>query len=354
MAGQRREAAQGRRLRRGHGLPAAQPRGARGLRARDRARHRERGPVRCSAGATSRWTTPRLGETARRTMPVIRQVFVGAGRGSLDRDAFERKLYIIRKALGPRHPRARPRRRGRASTCRRSRTAPSSTRACCSPHQVGRVLPRPARQALRLGAVPRAPALLDEHVPDVGPRAPVPLHRAQRRDQHAAGQPQLDPLAPGDDPLEAAGRGPRQDLAADLRRPVGLGVVRQRARAAGDGRLPDRPRDDADDPGGVGGQPAHGREAPRLLRVPRGADGAVGRPRGGGVHRRQVHRRDPRPQRPAPRALLHHRRRPHRHVLGDGRARHPAGEDRRASGACSRARCCWSTSSTAASSPTRS
>src|SRR5512135_2901747 len=41
-----------------------------------------------------------LGETARRTMPVIRQVFVGAGRKSLDRDAFERKLYIIRKASG--------------------------------------------------------------------------------------------------------------------------------------------------------------------------------------------------------------------------------------------------------------
>jgi glutamate synthase (NADPH/NADH) large chain len=41
-----------------------------------------------------------IGPTARSTMPVIRQVFVGAGRGSLDRDAFERKLYIIRKALG--------------------------------------------------------------------------------------------------------------------------------------------------------------------------------------------------------------------------------------------------------------
>jgi glutamate synthase (NADPH/NADH) large chain len=37
-----------------------------------------------------------LGPTARGTMPVIRQVFVGAGRGQLDRDAFERKLYIIR------------------------------------------------------------------------------------------------------------------------------------------------------------------------------------------------------------------------------------------------------------------
>ena len=41
-----------------------------------------------------------LGNTARDTQPVIRQVFVGAGRGSLDRDAFERKLYIIRKASG--------------------------------------------------------------------------------------------------------------------------------------------------------------------------------------------------------------------------------------------------------------
>src|SRR5689334_21593633 len=41
-----------------------------------------------------------LGPTARGTMPVIRQVFVGAGRKQLDRDAFERKLYIIRKASG--------------------------------------------------------------------------------------------------------------------------------------------------------------------------------------------------------------------------------------------------------------
>ncbi|HEX7403275.1 MAG TPA: glutamate synthase large subunit [Usitatibacter sp.] len=41
-----------------------------------------------------------LGVTARSTMPTIRQVFVGAGRGQLDRDAFERKLYVIRKSLG--------------------------------------------------------------------------------------------------------------------------------------------------------------------------------------------------------------------------------------------------------------
>ena len=44
--------------------------------------------------------TSSLGPTATSTMPVIRQVFVGAGRGSLDRDAFERKLYIVRKSSG--------------------------------------------------------------------------------------------------------------------------------------------------------------------------------------------------------------------------------------------------------------
>ena len=41
-----------------------------------------------------------IGNTARGTQPVIRQVFVGAGRKQLDRDAFERKLYIIRKSSG--------------------------------------------------------------------------------------------------------------------------------------------------------------------------------------------------------------------------------------------------------------
>jgi glutamate synthase (NADPH/NADH) large chain len=44
--------------------------------------------------------TASLGHTALGTMPLIKQVFVGAGRGQLDRDAFERKLYIIRKASG--------------------------------------------------------------------------------------------------------------------------------------------------------------------------------------------------------------------------------------------------------------
>ena len=37
-----------------------------------------------------------IGETAREVMPVVRQIFVGAAAG-LDQDAFERKLYLIRR-----------------------------------------------------------------------------------------------------------------------------------------------------------------------------------------------------------------------------------------------------------------
>ncbi len=38
-----------------------------------------------------------LGETARSSEPVIRQVFIGRGEDTTDEDAFERKLYVIRK-----------------------------------------------------------------------------------------------------------------------------------------------------------------------------------------------------------------------------------------------------------------
>ena len=57
------------------------------------------------------------------------------------------------------------------------------------------LLQGPVRPAVRQRAGDRALALLDQHVPELGARAPVPLHRAQRRDQHAARQRQLDARA---------------------------------------------------------------------------------------------------------------------------------------------------------------
>jgi glutamate synthase (NADPH/NADH) large chain len=56
----------------------------------------------------------------------------------------------------------------------------------------GRVLPRPVRRALRVGTGAGAQPLQHQHLPVVAAGAPVPVHRPQRRDQHRAGQPQLD------------------------------------------------------------------------------------------------------------------------------------------------------------------
>ena len=192
----------------------------------------------------------------------------------------------------------------------------------------GHLFPRPPGPALRLGPGPGAPALLDQYLPDLGPGPPLPHDLPQRRDQYLARQRQLDGGAALQHALRAPGRRPGRHLAPDPRGPVRLGLLRQCPGAAGDGRLLAGPRHDAADPRGLGRQQADGRAAPRLLRVPRGPDGALGRPGRGGLHRRPPDRRHPGPQRPAPRPLSGHQRRPGGDGLRDGRARHPRGEDR--------------------------
>ena len=199
-------------------------------------------------------------------------------------------------------------------------------------HAAGRpgrhLLQGPAGSARGVGAGAGAPALLDQHLSDLGSGASVPPDRAQRRDQHRARQRQLDPRAPGRDFQPDPRQGSGQAVAADLRRPVRFGLVRQRARTAGDERLFDRARDDDDDPGGLGRPHADGRQPPRVLRIPRGDDGAVGRPGGDRVHRRPPDRRHARPQRAAAGALYRHRRRPGDHGLGVRLPADPRREDR--------------------------
>ena len=190
------------------------------------------------------------------------------------------------------------------------------------------LLSRSARQGFRQRARARAPALLHQYLPGLVARASLPDDRAQRRDQHAARQRQLDGGAPGVGVLRPVRRRHQQAVADLLRGPVRYRLLRQCARIPGAGRLPARARDDDDDSGGLGGQPAHGRGASRLLRVQRRADGAVGRPGGDRLHQRPPDRRHPRPQRLAPGALFRHPRRPHHHGLRDGRAAH-SGEGHR-------------------------
>ena len=177
-------------------------------------------------------------------------------------------------------------------------------------------------------ACPRALALLDEHVPELGARAPVPPDRAQRRDQHAPGQRQLDAR-----PRVAAGvrvvrRRPPEGAA---RRPpgrIGLRRLRQRARAAPARGSLAPARGDDDDPGGVPGPWRSARRGEGLLRVPRLPDGGLGRARRDRVHGRSPDRRDARPQRPAAGPLVRDEGRVGRDGVGDRRPRRASGERR--------------------------
>ena len=141
-----------------------------------------------SAGATCR-STRRTSATAR--TPAARTSARSSSRPGPahrdDQDAFERKLYVIRRivelAAGP------------------DFYSPSfSSRTCVYKgmlisHQLRGFYPdlRDERFGERHGA--RALALLDEHVPELGARPSLPDDLPQRRDQHADGQRQLDARA---------------------------------------------------------------------------------------------------------------------------------------------------------------
>ena len=178
------------------------PRG-RALRAaaRGRVRHRDRLPpepttptprprasTRCSptraspssAGATCR--SPPTCPAPARARCCPRSGRCSRPRPAISGDDLERHVYAARKriehetgAYFPSLSRARRRLQGHAHA------------------RTGRaLLRRPPRRAVRVGALPGPLALQHQHVPVVAARAPVPDARAQRRDQHRAGQRELD------------------------------------------------------------------------------------------------------------------------------------------------------------------
>ena len=124
--------------------------------------------------------------TANRTRPCMRQLFVGARRRVRHRPGRVRAQALrdpphLRARVGPGLLRLR-----------RSPRARSSTRGCSSPDQVRGFFPDLQDPRFASAMCARALPLLDEHVPELGARPPVPRHRPQRRDQHADGQRQLD------------------------------------------------------------------------------------------------------------------------------------------------------------------
>ncbi len=199
-------------------------------------------------------------------------------------------------------------------------------------HRDPGLLPGPQRAAVRERLGRRPPALQHQHVPLLGTRPAVPLPGAQRRDQYPARQPQLDPLAPVGARVRPV-RSRLQEAVADHRRArQRFRLPRQRARVAHHRRPRHPARHAHARPSGVGGQVPHGTRPTRLLRISRRFDGALGRPRRGGLQRRPCGRGPARPQRPATRALHHHQGRIHGARLRGGGARLPpragAGEGR--------------------------
>ncbi len=271
-----------------------------------------------------------LGESVTAIEPVIRQLFIGRGEGTTDADTFERKLYVIRKQ-------AHTQMAARAPWVIEDGTFYIPTMSARTITYKGMVLAENlsvyyrdlADEADGIGPRTHPPALLHEHLAVVAPRPPVPPPLPQRRDQHDPGEHQLDDGPPREHVFGHPRRRPREALAPHRRWSFRFGHLRQRPRTPPRRRLLARARHDAAHPRGLGRQPADGRRPEGVLRVSRRTHGAVGRAGRRGVHRRTPDRRHPRPQRPAARSLHHHRRRPHRDVLRDGRARHPRREDRR-------------------------
>ncbi len=160
-----------------------------------------------------------LGPSAIAVEPVFRQILIGRGPGlpapgaSAEGDAaFERKLFVIRKrvehavdALGCDD------RRFFYVVSLSSRTL--VYKGMLTANQIAGMFPDLVESGGRVGAGAGAPALQHQHVPVLAAGAPLPLHRAQRRDQHAARQHQLDEGARGAAVVRGARRGPGEDPA---------------------------------------------------------------------------------------------------------------------------------------------
>ena len=165
------------------------------------------------------------------------------------------------------------------------------------------VLSGPARRAVSVRDRDRAQSVLHQHLPVLAALAPVPVRRAQRRDQHRAREPQPHARPRGDAGQRSHPRRPAPALPDLHPGGVGLGVLRRGPRTAPPRRPVAAARGDDDDPRGVGERLRDGAAPARVLQVPLRADGAVGRTGLRDLLRRHDRRRGARPQRAAARAV---------------------------------------------------
>ena len=244
-----------------------------------------------------------LGESVKPTEPVHLQVFIGRGRKIKTEDEFERRLYILRKSISQCHLHSQASAVFPATIPCRCPAAPWSTRACSWPTSSAPIIPTCTTRISR--ARSRSCTSASRPTPSRSWSLAHPYRMVAHNGEINTLRGNVNWMAARQASVssDAVRRRHQQALADLLRGPVRHRLLRQRARVPGAGRLLARPRGDDADPGSLGRQSADGRGAPRLLRIPRRADGAVGRPGGDRLHRRPPDRRHARPQRPAPGAL---------------------------------------------------
>ena len=289
-----------------------------------------------------------VGDTANRTRPVMRQLFVGAGPGcDDDQDAFERKLYVIRRivelAAGPDF----------YSPSFSSRTIVYK----------GMLIARPGRAAstptCRTSASPSALALVHSRFST----NTFPSWELAHPFRVIAHNGEINTLMGNVNWMRARESAARlaSCSALDLQkvmpivRPGGLGLgdVRQRPRAADARRPLAAARGDDDDPRGLRRPRRPARRPQGLLRVPLVPDGAVGRPGGGRASPTAASSaRRSTATACAPAAGARPRTAASSSAPRPGMLRIDAGRTSSASAACSRASCSSSTSSRAGSSTT--
>ena len=239
------------------------PRGSRGA-PHDRVAHRAR-------FSKKRIRAPRLARRADRQPPArraarsrraglpaaVRRAAAGTSRSTPDPEAdrlrFERKLYVIRKRIEHAVDRLAL---DRASTSFYIVSLSARTliyKGMLTADQIEPMFPDLTDPDMQSALALVHQRFSTNTFPSWPLAHPVPLHRAQRRDQHAARQHQLDARARGPAAVAGARRRSREDPADHPRRRQRHGDVRQRARVPRHDRALAAARDPDDDPRAVGG-----------------------------------------------------------------------------------------------------
>ena len=145
-----------------------------------------------------------IGRVARQSQPYIQQVFVARGEG-MDEEVFERKLYVVRKRA--------EREIAESDVEDREMFYIPSLSARTIVYKGLLLAPQIANFYGELSDPDVTSALclvhqrfFDEHVSQLATGASLPLHRAQRRDQHAEGQRRVDARPPVDSCVTAVRR----------------------------------------------------------------------------------------------------------------------------------------------------